>query len=282
MAKLGMAREGSQGDADKARKLRASAKQPVQGELFRQHGGKRRGAGRPPKGPRSSERHKRRPAVRASQPVHVVLRCEPAVGSLRMRDLYHAIRWATVAMAKRDDCRIIHASIQGSHVHLIVEAKDRLRLARGIQAFQISAAQRINRAISKRTGVRRTGRVFVDRYHATILTSPRQVRHALAYVLNNWRRHGEDRRGLARTWTMDPFSSGVLFDGWKERERERFIPPLPETYRPLVVWFARSWLLTTGWRRHGLISVAEVPKGKPHPRPRLRATAQASAHRNTK
>jgi REP element-mobilizing transposase RayT len=182
---------------------------------------------------------------------------------LRKRDIYQAIRWATVMMAKHESCRIIHASIQGNHLHLVVEAKDRMALARGMQAFQISAAQRINRAIGRRTGERCRGQVFTDRYHATILSSPRQVRNALAYVLNNWRRHGEDRRRIARGWTMDPFSSAVYFDGWKERVGELFIPPLRETYKPLVVWFARSWLLTTGWRRHGLISVAEVPKGKP-------------------
>ncbi len=234
---------------------------PIEVQLFAARGGKRRGAGRPPKGRHSSERHQRRPALRADQPVHVVLRCAAAVGRLRKRDIYHAIRWASIAMAARHlACRVIHASIQGNHLHLIVEADDRMKLARGMQAFQISAAQRINRAISKRTGTRRRGQVFTDRYHATILTSPRQVRHALAYVLNNWRRHGEDQRGLARTWTMDPFSSGVYFDGWKERAGERFIPPLRETYQPLFVWFARSWLLTTGWRRHGLVSVAEVPR----------------------
>ena len=238
----------------------------TQGELFKPRGGKRPRAGRPAKGPRASERHKRREPVRASQPVHVVLRAESDIRSLRVRHIYHAIRWATVVMAKHDDCRIIHASIQGSHLHLLVEAKDRMRLARGMQAFQISAAQRINRAITAHSGMRRTGRVFTDRYHVTILTTPRQVRNTLAYVLNNWRRHGEDKRRVARSWTMDPFSSGAFFDGWKEREHALFVPPLPDGYRPLVVWFARSWLLTTGWRRHGLISATEVPKGKPSPR----------------
>ena len=45
------------------------------------------------------------------------------------------------------------------------------------------------------------GKVFPDRYHAQIIRTPRQARHALAYVLNNWRKHGEnklaDRKGLA-------------------------------------------------------------------------------------
>ena len=126
--------------------------------------------------------------------------------------------------------------------------------------FQISAAKRINRARSRRSGERVRGQVFPDRYHVTILRSPRQVRHALAYVMNNWRRHGEDQHGIAQRWTMDPFSSAVLFDGWKEREDRPFVPPLPAGYEPLLVWFAKSWLLTTGWRRHGLISVHEVPR----------------------
>jgi REP element-mobilizing transposase RayT len=226
---------------------------------------RRRGSargGRPPKGPRSSERHEVRATVTARTPVHVVMRCVTAVGRLRKRHIYKAIWWATIAIGKRhDDCRIIHASIQSNHLHLIVEATDRMRLARGMQAFQISAAQRINRAISARSALRRRGREFADRYHTTILTSPRQVRHALAYVLNNWRHHGEDRDGVARGWSIDLFSSGVHFNGWKERATELFAPELPLGYQPMLVWLAKSWLLTTGWRRHGLIGFHEIPKG---------------------
>ena len=47
---------------------------------------------------------------------------------------------------------------------------------------------------------RRRGNVFVDRYHAEKITNPRQARRALAYVLNNWRKHFEDRDGVASTW----------------------------------------------------------------------------------
>jgi hypothetical protein len=43
-------------------------------------------------------------------------------------------------------------------VHLLVEAKDKAALARGMQGFQISAAKQLNRAISKRRpGPRRRG-----------------------------------------------------------------------------------------------------------------------------
>jgi len=54
-----------------------------------------------------------------------------------------------------------------------------------------------------------------NHYHARPLTSPRVVRNTLAYVLNNYRPHGEDQVGVARAWKADPFSSGPLFFGWK-------------------------------------------------------------------
>ncbi len=47
----------------------------------------------------------------------------------------------------------------------------------------------------------RKGAVFTHRYHATALTTPTQTRNALAYVLNNWRRHNEDKRGHAQAAT---------------------------------------------------------------------------------
>lgn len=38
-----------------------------------------------------------------------------------------------------------------------------------------------------------------------------------------------------------------------------FVPPLPPGYRGLVTWFPKTWLLSEGWRRHGLIGLREVP-----------------------
>ena len=75
----------------------------------------------------------------------------------------------------------------------------------------------INAVITKVGGKRRRGSVFPDRYHQEIIDSPRQARNALAYVLNNWRKHREDQARFAGAWLVDPFSTGVLFAGWKER-----------------------------------------------------------------
>ena len=215
--------------------------------------------GRPPKGVRSSERHEKRAALRKSEPVHVAIRTVEAIRNLRNRDTYHAIRKALVVTFLRTNFRIVHVSLQHNHVHLIVEADDRMALARGMQAFQISAAKHLNAAVSKRAGrrgkLRRRGMVFADRYHAVILRSPRQTRNALAYVLNNWRKHRADR---GSEWRVDPYSSAVSFDGWRDlgvASSEMF----PAYYARLPVWKPRTWLLRTGWRRHGLIRPTEVP-----------------------
>src|SRR5258705_11835477 len=129
-----------------------------------------------------------------------------------------------------------------------------------MQGFQISAAKHLNAAISRgRPGSRRRGSVFPDRYHAEIITSPRQARHALAYVLLNWRKHQEDRSAKTRHWKIDWFSSAGMFPGWAEYGDEPFMWRGPVTYDPLVVYQPRTWLLREGWRKAGSISCREVP-----------------------
>ncbi len=226
-------------------------------------GGKRKGAGRPPKGDRAGAPHKPRQSLAATEPVHVTLRVVDDVGRLRQLDVWRALSAAAARALDRDDFRIVHLSIQGNHVHLIVEADDEVALARGMQGFQISAAKRINAAISERTGRPRRGQVFADRYHPEPLRSPRQARNALAYVLNNWRKHGEDRgEGARRGDMLDRYATGWHWDGWSEPTPT--VPLRPDT-ELVPVAFPTTWLLTTGWRRHGLVS----PWDPPGPRRRL-------------
>ncbi len=233
-------------------------KQHVQQTLFRR-GGKRRGAGRKPTGLRAGQQHRRRLDFKASQPLHVTLRLVPAIGSLRRRTLYKAMRNATITAALREHVRIIHVSLQRTHLHLLVEAEHKAALARGMQGFQVSAARHINTALGD--GIRRRrGKVFSDRYHAEVITSPTQARNAIRYVLSNWRRHKEDREGLPSTWLVDPFSSGILFPDWLELQDRPWMWPIRDTYDPLVVRTPESWLLREGWRRAGgPISAREVP-----------------------
>ena len=196
-----------------------------------------------------------RPELRARHPLHITLRAKAEVGSLRKAKLYKALRHATYVTAGRERLRIVHVSIQRDHIHLLVEAEDKQALSRGMQGFKISAAKQINRALGH--GKARRGSVFADRYHSEVITTPKRARHALAYVLNNWRKHGEDRGSAYKT---DPYSTGCVFTGWKAFDGRQLMWHLPEGYYPLIVWLPQTWLLREGWMRHGRIGFHEVPR----------------------
>src|SRR5690349_1907682 len=105
-------------------------KRHVQQELFRR-GGKRKGAGRKPNGARAGSKHQARLPIKASDALHVVMRVVPAVGNMRRRSLYKAMRDATITAALRERFRIVHLSIQRTHVHMLAEADSAKALARG-------------------------------------------------------------------------------------------------------------------------------------------------------
>jgi len=98
--------------------------------------------------------------------------------------------------------------------------------------------------------------VLFGRYHLRILRTPREVRNALAYVLLNARKHWVQRFGQAPPVRLDEASSWRWFDGWR-REAPAGAPPRPDD--PIEVAAPRTWLLSRGWRRHGLVDPAEVP-----------------------
>jgi putative transposase len=213
-------------------------------------GGRRKGAGRK-RGRRVQ--HVTRRELDGRTPVHITLRVLPEIARLRRRDQYRAVRQALARSAHRDDCRICQYSIQGNHLHLVVEPQTKQGLVRGMIALKTSCARRLNAIVG------RTGRVFADRYHARYLTSPAQVRRALCYVLNNWRRH--DEHHAHPEWRTDPFSSADFFDGWEGIARPARPWWLgPEDTPPVAD--ARFWLLTMGWRRHGAIHPRAVPAPK--------------------
>ena len=106
-------------------------------------GGPRENAGRKPTGDFAS--HAVRPPIDKRHPQSVTLRVVPEVGWLRRLDTYAAVRHALRAVLPRSlEFRIVHLSVQNTHVHLIVEANDKHSLANGMRAFQISAAKAIN------------------------------------------------------------------------------------------------------------------------------------------
>ena len=143
--------------------------------------------------------------------------------------------------------RLVHYAVQLDHLHFIVEARDKKSLSSGARGLAIRVAMRLNAALG------RVGKVFAERYHAVALGSPRQVRHALAYVLLQARRHAA-KRHMGVTTELDACSSAFTFDGWADAS-PRAGPWDETTVAP------RTWLLSTGWRRHGRIRRVETPGG---------------------
>jgi hypothetical protein len=136
-------------------------------------GGARVGAGRPAKGPVSSERHTTRPQLAAHQPLHITARVSRAISRVSRTRIYAALRRALTVSFARTDFRIVHLAVLPTRIDFIVEATDKTALARGMQGFQVSAARWLNRA------ARRSGTVFLDRYRLRVLRTRVDVRAAL-------------------------------------------------------------------------------------------------------
>jgi REP element-mobilizing transposase RayT len=176
------------------------------GMKFRTWGGKRKGAGRKPKGERAGVPHMERAVLKARFPVHVTWRMERGVWSLRTRRCFGPMKRAMYAGAVKNGFRLVHYAVMGNHVHLIVEAQDRVKLATGMQGLGVRIAKALNRVM------RRHGRVIGDRYHAHILKTPSEVKRARHYLLTNAQHHyghahGDDFVSQAplvapRTWLM--------------------------------------------------------------------------------
>lgn len=216
-------------------------------------GGKREGAGRKKTGFCKDAPHRRRPELDARHPVHVVLRMQRRIG-LRDLDIHKVVDRVLRKYLGRDDFRIVHLSIQNTHLHMIVEAANRAALTWGMQSFGIRFARAYQRDFGG------LGKVLKYRYFSRQITTKRYARHALAYVLNNWRRHRMDyENGRELPWKLDPYSSAPSFTGWTRR----FV--VPEGYKPfpsyvpLSVSQPQTALLRFDWEKYGRISPYECP-----------------------
>ncbi len=202
-------------------------------------GGVRKGAGPKPRSARPCVSHRTRDGLERRLPAQVTMRVEQGLPSLRGLKEFAVLRGAMLAGCKREGFRLVHFSVQSNHLHLIVEGDCRTSLSRGLQGLAVRMARALNRLW------KRFGGVFADRFHDRILRSPTEVWNALRYVLCNARKHG--------AWTSrsrpDPLSSAPWFDGWIETSAQA-AESAPASR-------ARTWLLNDGWRRIGLISIAD-------------------------
>ena len=191
--------------------------------------------------------HGTRPKVDPRYPVQVTIRATRGLPSFRSPRVFGALR-RTIARASVDGFRVIHFSIQQDHGHFIVESDEARRARGGMHGLAIRLALAVNRALGRK------GQVVGDRYHARPLTSPRQMRTSMVYVLLNFRKH------LRAPACIDPRSSGHHFSGWQRASVATDVAPatvLPGT-----------WMARVGWRlAGGPLRVDEHPATaqRPHP-----------------
>jgi putative transposase len=160
--------------------------------------------------------HVKREEFAARNPVHVTQRMRPGVGYLRTQARFALIQAALRAASGRFGMQVVHFSVQGNHLHLIVEAEGAGALARAMKGLAVRIAVGLNRLAERR------GTVFADRYHAHVMSTPRKVANTVRYVLQNFRKHS--REVLPAAW-RDAFASSVA---------EPLHPP-------------KVWLLRVGW-----------------------------------
>src|SRR5215831_5454062 len=208
-------------------------------------GGRRAGAGRK-RGPDPRDPHRAREPLASRFPCHVTLKVRRGLPSLRTVRLVRELERSFAEACDRERFRLVHYSIQNNHLHAIVEATSQRHLASGMKSIGARFARAVNRVFQRR------GPVLSDRFHLHVLRTPREVRHALAYVLMNARRHlVKLGQPLTRTARTDPASSGRWFNGWRR--------PIESTADSPAVSLPHTWLLRVGWRRHGLLDPSEVP-----------------------
>jgi putative transposase len=173
---------------------------------FRTWGGARRGAGRKPKWARAGVPHLVRPVLKRRFPVHVTWRMHRDVYNLRSQRCFSVLARAMWAGGDRFGFRLVHYSVMGNHMHLLVEASDRRALGRGMKGLGVRIARGLNRVMQRR------GTVLGDRYHSHILKTPTEVKNARHYIMTNAHKHydcvGPDRFAsrsplvLPQTWML--------------------------------------------------------------------------------
>jgi len=202
-------------------------------------GGKRRGAGRPNQS--GTVHHMKREDVDFKKPLHITLRLQDGLRNLRVPPILEQFKICAVK-AKEHGLRVIHFSIQGNHLHLLVECRNNRELSRGMK----SLGCRLGKAIRKYSGGR--GPVFKGRFHLHVLKNPTEVKRGLAYVLLNQSKHEkfipyDDRYSSAAhfyEWRMLLGREiGPILKNWRQRPKT-----LPDYLSP-----ATSWLAREGWKR---------------------------------
>lgn len=207
---------------------------PPASPVRRGRGGARPGAGRPRL--QDSESHRRRAPVSPRVPQHVTMRMAEHVWNLRAQRCFEPLR-RVLGAVQRPGFRVVHYSVQGNHLHLLVEADDHAAFGSGLRSLAIRVARALNRVMGRR------GRVLGGRTHARPLHTPTEVKRALRYVLLNRNHHVPD------AVEADECSTAPWFRDWAALEEESPAAARAGPRFPCVAVAPKTWLLSVGYRR---------------------------------
>ena len=199
-------------------------------------GGKRRGAGRPNLSGNVS--HTKRPEVDFKKPLQITHKLKPGLTTLRRKDLLKAFE-CCAARTKHFGMHVVHFSLLSNHIHMLVEARDKKALERGMRSLISRMAKLVAFLSDKKGGV------FKGRYHLSVIKNPTQMKRSLSYVLLNQAKHSK------MIEHMDRFSSARYFLGWHKL--------MGKLWNPILEWeqviidahdpgaLGRWWRDALGW-----------------------------------
>ncbi len=168
--------------------------------------------------------------------LHVTVRFARHVWNLRSQRGFACVERALRHEQSLGELRIVHFSVQGNHLHLIAEAQDHRVLARRMQGFGIRLARALNGLM------KRSGRVYGDRYHVRPLKSARETSNAVRYVLQNHAKHA------AQAGRKPPPEDRFASSSWSAALAQRPSRGPPPPRGPALVTEPMTSVLRSGFR----------------------------------
>jgi putative transposase len=166
----------------------------------------------------------------------VTLRFEEMVPNLRDEGFVKRFARA-IEKARKKGLDVNHFTIESTHIHFMGETADNKTLTRGILSLQACIVWALRQLFNY------FGAVFQGRFHLHELTSPREVRNALLYVIFNHAKH------CKAEFFADVFSSAFAFAELHHFVRRPGRPPRWQGEISRVLAPAKSWLQAVGWKR---------------------------------
>lgn len=138
-------------------------------------------AGRPPKNDKGI-RHIERPKFFRSRSLHLTIKVRENKADIQNKRILAKLQYA-IQRARLQGLRVIHYALEYNHVHLLVESTTHEVLHKGMQAMGITLAKGINKIKGKK------GTVYKHRYHFRQISSRRDLKNVIHYILQNHKKH---------------------------------------------------------------------------------------------